>query len=87
MSATGQGKGWDVLESQDRARFEQLVLPHIDAAFNLSRWLLRSRSDSEDVAQEAIRALAPDVHDCRPRWPALPALRRIADAGLRRIPS
>ena len=54
MSSTGQGKGWDVLDSQDRARFEQVVLPHLDAAFNLSRWLLRNRSDAEDVAQEAM---------------------------------
>ena len=54
MSTTGQGKGWDVLDSQDRARFEQVVLPHLDAAFNLSRWLLRSRADSEDVAQGAL---------------------------------
>jgi RNA polymerase sigma factor (sigma-70 family) len=54
MSLTGQGKGWDVLDSQERARFEQLVLPHLDAAFNLSRWLLRSRADAEDVAQEAM---------------------------------
>src|SRR5271169_3133902 len=54
MSSSGQGKGWDVLDSQDRARFEQVVLPHLDAAFNLSRWLLRNRSDAEDVAQEAM---------------------------------
>ena len=54
MSSTSQGKGWDVLDSQDRARFEQVVLPHLDAAFNLSRWLLRNRSDAEDVAQEAM---------------------------------
>jgi len=47
-------EGWDVLETQDRMRFEQLVLPHLDAAFNLSRWLLRSRADAEDVAQEAM---------------------------------
>jgi RNA polymerase sigma-70 factor (ECF subfamily) len=39
---------------EDRERFEQLVLPHIDAAFNLARWLLRGRSDAEDVAQEAL---------------------------------
>lgn len=51
---TGQGKGGDVLDLQERARFEQLVLPHLDAAFNLSRWLLRSRPDAEDVAQEAM---------------------------------
>src|SRR6266446_846037 len=35
-------------------RFEQLVLPHIDAAFNLAHWLLRGRADAEDVAQEAL---------------------------------
>ena len=39
---------------EDRERFEQLVLPHVDAAFNLARWLLRGRSDAEDVAQEAL---------------------------------
>jgi RNA polymerase sigma-70 factor (ECF subfamily) len=33
-------------------RFEQLVLPHLDAAYNLARWL--SARDAEDVAQEAM---------------------------------
>jgi RNA polymerase sigma factor (sigma-70 family) len=51
---TRQGKGGDVLDGQERARFERLVLPHFDAAYNLSRWLLRSRTDAEDVAQEAV---------------------------------
>ena len=37
----------NVLEGEDRARFEAIVLPHLDAAFNLARWLLRSRSDAE----------------------------------------
>jgi RNA polymerase sigma factor (sigma-70 family) len=47
-----------VLDSQDRVRFEQLVLPHLDAAYNLARWLLKNRADAEDVAQEAVlRAL------------------------------
>src|SRR5438876_3969645 len=54
MSGYDQGKGSDVLDAEDRARFEQLVLPHLDAAFNLARWLLRRRADSEDVAQEAM---------------------------------
>jgi RNA polymerase sigma-70 factor (ECF subfamily) len=53
MSSGLQGKGSDVLDEQDRVRFEQLVLPHLDAAFNLARWLLRGRADAEDVAQEA----------------------------------
>ncbi len=43
-----------MLESADRARFEQLVLPHLDAAHNLARWLLRRRPDAEDVTQEAV---------------------------------
>ncbi len=42
------------LDAEDRLRFEQLVLPHVDSAFNLARWLLRSRADAEDVAQEAL---------------------------------
>jgi RNA polymerase sigma-70 factor, ECF subfamily len=42
------------LDPEDRERFEQLVLPHVDAAFNLARWLLRRREDAEDVAQEAL---------------------------------
>ena len=50
----GDERSSDVLDSQERLRFDQLVLPHIDAAFNLARWLMRSRSDAEDVAQEAM---------------------------------
>lgn len=34
-------------------RFEQTVLPHLDAAYNLSRWLTASEADAEDVTQEA----------------------------------
>jgi RNA polymerase sigma-70 factor (ECF subfamily) len=54
VSKPAQGKGSDVLDSQDQARFERLVLPHLDAAFNLARWLLRRGTDAEDVAQEAM---------------------------------
>jgi RNA polymerase sigma-70 factor, ECF subfamily len=43
-----------VLESGERERFERLVMPHQDAAFNFARWLLRSRADAEDVTQEAM---------------------------------
>jgi RNA polymerase sigma-70 factor (ECF subfamily) len=42
------------LDPEERLRFEQLVLPHVDNAFNLARWLLRRRADAEDVAQEAL---------------------------------
>ena len=43
-----------MLEGDDRARFEATVLPHLDAAFNLARWLLHTRADAEDVTQEAL---------------------------------
>jgi RNA polymerase sigma-70 factor (ECF subfamily) len=43
-----------VLDPPDQMRFETLVLPHLDAAFNLARWLLRSGTDAEDAAQEAM---------------------------------
>src|SRR5581483_1000085 len=43
----------DLLQQQDKIRFEQLVLPHLNSAANLARWLLRNRADSDDVVQEA----------------------------------
>lgn len=42
------------MQREDRARFEAAVLPHLDAAFNLARWLLRERADAEDATQEAL---------------------------------
>lgn len=43
----------------DRTRFEQAVLPQLDAAYNLARWLTRNTHDAEDVVQEACaRALS-----------------------------
>src|ERR1700683_3957612 len=33
--------------------FEQVVLPHLDAAYNLARWLVRNPHDAEDIVQEA----------------------------------
>jgi RNA polymerase sigma-70 factor, ECF subfamily len=33
--------------------FDEIVLPHLDAAHNLARWLVRGSDDAEDVVQEA----------------------------------
>ena len=33
--------------------FEQAVLPHLDAAYNLARWLMRNEQDAQDAVQEA----------------------------------
>jgi RNA polymerase sigma-70 factor (ECF subfamily) len=35
------------------ASFEAMMLPHMDAAHNLARWLLRNEQDAQDVVQEA----------------------------------
>jgi RNA polymerase sigma factor (sigma-70 family) len=40
-------------ETADAGRFEQVVLPHLNAAYNLARWLVRNRQDAEDIVQEA----------------------------------
>ena len=34
------------------ASFEETMLPHLDAAHNLARWLLRNEQDAQDVVQE-----------------------------------
>ncbi len=41
------------MKDERLARFEQVVLPHLSAAYNLARWLTRSAHDADDVVQEA----------------------------------
>ena len=47
----------DRLTEDDRQRFEELFLPHLDAGYNLARWIVRDDQDARDVVQNAyIRA-------------------------------
>lgn len=44
--------------SSDKTAFAEMALPHLDAAYNLARWLTRDPSDAADVVQESMmRAL------------------------------
>src|ERR1700730_3936599 len=36
-----------------RQGFEEVVIPHLDAAFNYARWLTKSNEDAEDIVQDA----------------------------------
>src|SRR5260370_8197820 len=50
----GQETRSTALEEQDKlARFEQSIMPHMNAAYNLARWLAGNEPDAQDVVQEA----------------------------------
>jgi RNA polymerase sigma-70 factor (ECF subfamily) len=40
-------------DSASKRRFEEIVLPHLGAAYNLARWLTRNDQDAQDVVQDA----------------------------------
>jgi RNA polymerase sigma factor (sigma-70 family) len=55
---------WRPLTDQERpplpvvGTFEQIVMPHLDSAYNLARWLMRDATLADDVVQDAVlRAL------------------------------
>ncbi|HEV3310665.1 MAG TPA: sigma-70 family RNA polymerase sigma factor [Chloroflexota bacterium] len=41
------------LTPDERRQFEQATMPHLDAAYNLARWLTKDQHNAEDVVQEA----------------------------------
>jgi RNA polymerase sigma-70 factor, ECF subfamily len=68
----------------ERAEFERLALPHMDAAYTLAFWLLRSRPDAEDAVQDAylraFRAFRNVQGDIRP-W----LLKIVRNVALRKL--
>jgi RNA polymerase sigma-70 factor (ECF subfamily) len=68
----------------ERAEFERLALPHMDAAYTLAFWLLRSRPDAEDAVQDAylraFRAFRNVEGDIRP-W----LLKIVRNVALRKL--
>ena len=65
--------------------FEAVVLPHLDAAHNLARWLMRDAASAEDVLQEAmLRALTyfPSFKGVNPRGWLLQIVRNTAYASM-----
>lgn len=39
--------------TDDLVDFEEVILPHLNAAYNLARWLLRSDQDAQDVVHDS----------------------------------
>lgn len=67
--------------SGDLRDFDQVVLPHLDAAHNLARWLIRDASLAEDVVQDAmVRAWKyfPSFRDGCPKAWLLQIVRNVA---------
>ncbi len=42
------------MEASQNEQFERLILPHLGAAYNLARWLVRNPDDAEDLVQDAM---------------------------------
>src|SRR5438045_8599539 len=75
----------DVAASAQNQSFEAVVLPHLDAAHNLARWLMRDAASAEDVLQEAmLRALTyfPSFKGVNPRGWLLQIVRNTAYASM-----
>jgi RNA polymerase sigma-70 factor (ECF subfamily) len=79
----------DRAASSREGEFEAVVMPHLDAAHNLARWLMRDRAAAEDVLQEAmLRALTyfASFRGTNPRGWLLQIVRNTAYSSLKPQP-
>jgi len=57
-AASAGARGKHLAGPENRDDFQRTFLPHLDAAYNLARWVLKNETDAQDVVQEAyLRAL------------------------------
>lgn len=52
-----------------RRRFNEVVLPHLDDAYGLARWLTGNRTDAEDVVQDACMRALTSLETTVVEWP------------------
>ena len=52
MVVTGAGEPFRLNDAQTAARFEEQVLVHLDAAYNLARWITRDDATARDAVQD-----------------------------------
>jgi RNA polymerase sigma factor (sigma-70 family) len=71
----------------DHARFARLLMPHLDGAYSLARWITGNGADAEDVVQEAslraFRAVSRVADDSARQW-LLTIVRNTAYSWLRK---
>lgn len=73
------------MDQAARTRFETVMLPHLDAAYNLARWIMRNPDTAQDVVQEAVmRAFTyfPSFKGANPRGWLLQIVRNAAYAAM-----
>ena len=50
---------------EERHQFEEIFLPHLDAAYNLARWIVQNDQDAQDIVQEAFVRAFKGFHGFR----------------------